>query len=194
MRRFFDGDGLAGEGGFISGKIGRFQNSGIRRDPVPGSKENNVSRNDLSRRDVLLLSIADHPSPGGSHLLQRLDGLLGTTLLDESQYSTGHYEDENHPCIEDLTDGSGNHDRSYEYEDEDILELIQEDLQWGCLRLLLEDVGPILLQPSPCLNLVETLRARSQGSKDLLTAEHVPFFPCHGYPGHQIPCWEKPRS
>jgi hypothetical protein len=78
---------FSSKGGLLTGKVVHLEHANVTRNAVTGSKNNNITRNDISTSNLHLFAVSDKNSIARKHTLQSFSGLLRRTFLvntDES--------------------------------------------------------------------------------------------------------------
>ena len=151
-----DGDGLAGEGGFLDLQAGTFNETAVCRDTVAGFQNHDVAGNQLVGVHDDLSAVPQDFTGGRRHGLQGFDGGLGLALLEHTQHRVQrhHHQDDAHlrqAFIRDDIGDRGNRRRHHQDDQHGIFQLRQETLEQGGFFGVLELIGAVFFQPLPGL-------------------------------------------
>jgi hypothetical protein len=150
----------------IGGQGIGLDDAGVRRHRIPLLQDHNIAGNHLRGINLLLASVPQNRGVRRRHLLQRLNGLLRTVVLDKTKYAVGEQYQHDYTGLAVLRaltwehpDTNRKYGRNDKQVDQVVLELADEYLQRRRLVLLTYLVLTVLLQPLLGLLIGETLIA-----------------------------------
>ncbi len=118
---------LAGERRLISFQIDGFEEPGISRNPVAGTDDHDVARDQLPGGELLLTIISEGGGGGGGHALQCFQRPFGAVLLDEPQTTGKKDNDTDNDGVDRFADNRRQDDGDKQDNDEKTLELLEKE-------------------------------------------------------------------
>ena len=147
------GMGFAGQGRFRHLGVVRRQHTGVGGHAVTRLEQHDVAGHQFLGGDLPHLAAAPYPRMLRQHLLERRQGCVGAVLLVETEAGVEHDDDQNHHCVLDVADRTGQRGCADQHDHQQILELVEELQQSRARRLFLEPVGAKALQPQLCFGI-----------------------------------------
>ena len=121
------GHGFARERRFVHLQIGRLDQPRVGRHLVARVQQNEVSWHELARRNVDLLTVADHRDRGRGHSPQCFDRAFRSVLLYEAQHHSEQHDHGDGDGLDAVSDKGGDCSRDQQDDDQDILQLSQQN-------------------------------------------------------------------
>mmetsp|Transcript_784 Transcript_784/g.1747 ORF Transcript_784/g.1747 Transcript_784/m.1747 type:complete len:418 (-) Transcript_784:77-1330(-) len=170
-RGLLNGDGFTGQGSFEGSNVVGLQDTDVTRDTITGSKDNNITRNNLDGWHLAFLAVSDAHGITGEHILQGFGGLLGGTFLVDTNGGVEGDDEGNETNFNEVrqttfrirgsdTLGEGDNGNKDEDTNEDVAHLFPDTLKKGDLLLLRELVRTILFETSLGLGSGQTSLAK----------------------------------
>jgi len=118
--------GFAGEGRLIQEQVFGRKHAYISRHHITGCQPDDIARHQHLERYFFFLAAAHQCRGVADHRLELLGRVIGTHLLEETQYhAQNHHHENNHRCPQVACE-KGNHTQRQEQEDQRILDVTQE--------------------------------------------------------------------
>lgn len=157
LGNLIDGDGLSRESSLLTGQVLGLEQTKIAGDLVTKAKDDDVAGNDVDTGDHHLLTVAEDTGIGGKHRLEGLGGLLGVTLLVDTNVGVDGNDGKNDTELDPvrnlvlgtvLDDGTDHRHKGNDDENgnEDVGNLIPDALEESLLLLLGHLVGTVLVE------------------------------------------------
>ena len=152
-----NGDGLSRESSLLTGQVLGLEQTKIAGDLVTKAKDDDVTGNDVDTGDHHLLAVTEDAGIRGKHRLEGLGGLLGVTLLVDTDVGVDGNDGEDDTELDPvgnlvlgtvLDDGTDHRHEGDDDEDgnEDVGHLIPDALKKSLLLLLGHLVGTVLVE------------------------------------------------
>jgi hypothetical protein len=117
---------LASQGSLLDLQVDRLDKPGIGGNTVAGPQHDHVAWHQVTRRDLDLVTIAQHGGGRRGQLAQRLDRTLGAVFLHKAEQHCEQHDDRNDNRLDSMAQegrerGSGEQD-----EDQNVAELLEQ--------------------------------------------------------------------
>ena len=181
---------LPGHGRLVGLQVGALQDPGVGGDQVPGLQPDEVAGDQPGALHPDVSAVPHGLGHGGGHLPQGLQGLLGVVLLGDGDEGVDHHDDQNDDGVDPVLSPAGPEGQGgggEQHQDHGVLHLAQKPGKKALPLLVLQLVGPVLLQPPLGLGL-----AQAPAAVGAQLVQHLGGglgVPCaHRYPSLLIPC------
>ncbi len=147
---------FAGQGRFIGGEAGCFDEAAVCRDEITGLNQDQISGDQLPGRQLEQIALPDHLGCRCAQGFQGSKGSFCFIFLNHTQDGIEQDHGQDHDGIGSLPDRQGDHRGSDQQQDQKFLELVKKHPPKGHPFLLVELVQAVLLLPPFDLNLGQT--------------------------------------
>ena len=182
LQDLVDGNGLAGEGGFLDLHGSVFDDAAVRRDSVTGLQDHHIAGYQLAGGQHRQFSVPQHLAGGGGHGLQGLNGGLGLAFLENAQDGVEQHHRQNDQDLRPFI-LAGKHtgqgaDAGGDQQDDQhgVGQLLKKALDQGGFFTLFQLVWAEFLQPPGGFFGIQALGGGVKGLQDLLRGSVVEFF------------------
>ncbi len=124
----------------------------------------------IARRDA----VPDDRRQGGGHLLERLHRLFGAVFLGEPEHGVEHHDHDDGDGVRRFAEHAGEHGRSHQHDDHEVLELVEEHREHRALAPLDQFVRAMSAKAPDDLSGIEPVGAAAECNQRLIGAQRVP--------------------
>ena len=103
---FLDRRGFAGQRRLDGLQVNDLDQPRVGGNLVAGCEENDVTRNQIARRNPVLAPVADHSCRGCSHFAKSLNRALGSVFLYEPEHYCEQHDHSNRNRLDSMTEKS----------------------------------------------------------------------------------------
>ena len=157
-----DGIDLAGQRRVVDPQVSRVDQPCVGRDEVAFLDDHDVAGHQQPRLDLLHLPVSDDAGLRGQHVPERLDGLLGTELLDEREDRVEQDDEDDRPAERRLIRHERERRSHPQQEREHVDEVCAKPSPHGHWLLGTQHVVAVRLEPFGRLDFGQTLAAAAE--------------------------------